>query len=204
MNRIHVYKQGAPGRPTLLLLHGTGGSETDLLEIAAHIDVSATIISVRGEVNENGWTRHFKRIGPFTFDQLDLTKRTIDLEKFIEWASSHYGFDRKNIIGLGYSNGANLLSSHMFNFPHSIKGAILLHPMSGGVIEKMPDLLNVPIFIGAGTNDTICPSDMTHDLHHKFVTAGADVTLSWHDFGHSISAQELQKATAWYLRHFDK
>ena len=204
MKRIHIFKQGLPNHPVLLLLHGTGGDENQLIDLALQIDNTASLLSLRGEVNENGLTRHFKRIGPLTFDQLDLNRRTDDLDKFLSWASLHYGFDRYNVIGIGYSNGANILSSYLFHFPKLIKGAILFAPMSGGTIEHRPDLFQLPIFIGAGYNDTICPQEMTLDLENKFKTSGADVSIFWHNSGHSITTEELQSAHAWYLRHFDK
>ncbi len=202
MERIHIYKQGAADHPVFLLLHGTGGSESDLIDIAHFIDAKATILSLRGEVTEDGLTRHSKRFGPMTFDQLDLNKRTHDLQHFIEWAAPHYGLDIHQIIGIGYSNGANLLASHMFRYPQAIKGAILFHPMSGGEISDVPNLFQLPIFIGAGNNDPICPPEMTADLQQKLQKFGANVSLSWHNYGHQLSYEEIQKAGSWYIKHF--
>lgn len=202
MERIHIYKQGNPFRPLILLLHGTGGDEKSLLDMAARIDKDAGILSLRGEVNEDGLNRHFKRLSLGVFDEVDLHKRTSDLEQFLDFAANKYGFPRHQIVGLGYSNGANLLASHLFKYPKSVQGAILLHPLSAGTIDKIPDLFGLPIFIGVGEEDPICPQEMTQKLFLQLHKTGANVTLSWHQFGHNLSTEEIQKASTWYQSFF--
>lgn len=125
---IHLYKKGT-SENTLLLLHGTGGDENDLLEIGNLIDSEANILSVRGNVVESGMNRYFKRLRPGVFDLDDLEKRTVELYEFINEASKKYEFDRNKVIAVGYSNGANIAASMLFSIENAIKGAILLRPM---------------------------------------------------------------------------
>jgi len=202
MERIHIFKQGQPKRPTLLLLHGTGGSEKNLIEIAAKIDPTASLLSLRGEVIENGQTRHFRRLAPGIFDEKDLVKRTDDLAVFIDWAAHVYALDRSRIVAFGYSNGANLAASHLLRFPHSLAGAILLHPLSAGQIDKLPAIENTPVFIGAGTDDPLCPLESTKRLTEQLKKAGAAVELNWFSHGHMLSSGELSAAADWYKRHY--
>jgi len=202
MERIHFHKQGNPERPTLLLLHGTGGTEHDLVPMAVRLDPGATIVSLRGAVIENGQYRHFKRLAPGVFDEIDLRKQTDNLETFLDEASQRYGFDRKKIVAFGYSNGANLVASHVFRYPNSLMGALLLHPLSAGPIESHPGLLGFPVFIGAGRDDPLCPVPLTVKLEQQLVTAGAHVETGWFDNGHRLSNEELNAASAWYKRHF--
>ena len=202
MERIHIFWKGSSAHPVLLLLHGTGGTEHDLLYVGSFLDDEASLLSLRGEVDEHGLSRHFKRLAEGIYDQADLDKRTQDLEDFINKAASKYGFPRDNIIGLGYSNGANLLGSHLFHFPGSIKGALLLHPKGFGSISAAIKMKDLPIFIGAGENDPICSSNDTISLTEHLKKAGASVFLSWHDAGHRLSHAELEAAYKWYAINF--
>jgi len=194
----HIYKEGKANRPTLLLLHGTGGTENDLLPIGNFIDPDGGILSVRGEVLENGMPRFFRRLAEGVFDLEDLVKRTEDLNTFINKAAEDYGFDRNNVIAVGYSNGANIAASLMFHYADTLKGAILLHPMVPVRDKGLPSLDGTSVFIGAGTNDPICPMDEAKDLKNLLESAGADVHVHWENFGHSLTQSEIQAAAAWY------
>lgn len=198
----HIYKEGKEGKPTLLLLHGTGGTENDLLPIGNFLDPDAGILSVRGEVLENGMPRFFRRLAEGVFDLEDLVKRTEDLNAFIDKAAADYGFDRKNVIAVGYSNGANIAASLMFNYDDALKGAILHHPMVPIRDKELPSLDGTAVFIGAGTNDPICPMDEAKDLQSLLEGAGADVQIHWENFGHSLTQTEIQAAAAWYQNKY--
>lgn len=126
----HIYKAGSrPDAPTLLLLHGTGGNENDLIGLASLIAPGAAVLGVRGNVSENGMPRFFRRLAEGVFDEPDLIARTAELGSFLDAAAEEYGFDRANVYALGYSNGANIAASLMFHQAGVFKGAILHHPM---------------------------------------------------------------------------
>lgn len=112
----HIFRKENLDKPTFLLLHGTGGDEKDLLALAHFIQPEYNVLSVRGEVNENGMNRFFKRLSEGVFDEVDLVYRTHQLKEFIDQASIDYGFDKKHVIALGYSNGANIAGSLLFHY----------------------------------------------------------------------------------------
>ncbi|MFO8070125.1 MAG: alpha/beta hydrolase [Alkalibacterium sp.] len=195
----HIFKKGTDlTNTTLLLLHGTGGTEQDLLPLAAQVDPQANVLSVRGNIDENGMFRYFKRLRPGVFDEADLKLRTEELKHFLSDAANEYGFDRNKIIAIGYSNGANIAGSLLFHDSNVLKGAILHHPMVPLRGLELPDLSGTPIFIGAGTNDPICASEESEELEHLLSNAGADVTLHWENHGHQLTGTEINVAKEWY------
>lgn len=194
----HIFKKGLDGKPTFLVLHGTGGNENDLLPIASHIDPDASILSVRGNVSENGMPRFFKRLSEGVFDMEDLKFRTEELNNFISEAAEEHGFDRTNVIAIGYSNGANIAGNLLFQYRDALKGAILHHPMVPDRKAELPDLTGIPVFIAAGTNDPICPAEESTDLEKLLKDAGASVELHWENFGHQLTTPEVEAAKAWY------
>ncbi|SDB86692.1 phospholipase/carboxylesterase [Pelagirhabdus alkalitolerans] len=194
----HIFKEGLPNHPTLLLLHGTGGSENDLLPIAEMIDPDANVLSVRGNINENGLSRFFKRLREGVFDEEDLVKQTDSLNDFLDQASQDYQFDREQVVAIGYSNGANIAGSLLFHYEKPLKGAILHHPMVPRRGLTLPDQNQLPVFIGAGTNDPLCPVDETKELDELLSNANAKVKVEWVDQGHQLSRQEVQSAKQWY------
>ncbi len=195
----HIFEKGTnPNKPVLLLLHGTGGNELDLLPLAEKIDGEASVLSVRGNVLENGMPRFFRRLAEGVFDEEDLQFRTKELYEFLDEASQKYGFDRKNIIAVGYSNGANIAASLMFHYADSLKGAILHHPMVPRRGIQLPDLTGTSVFIAAGTNDPICPSSESEDLKSLLEGANATVELHWENRGHQLTLDEVLAAAKWY------
>ncbi|MGJ9460567.1 alpha/beta hydrolase [Oceanobacillus sp. CF4.6] len=195
----HIFKKGNDqSTPTLLLLHGTGGTEEDLLQLAEIIDKDANVLSVRGNVLENGMPRFFKRLAEGVFDEEDLIFRTKELNEFLDEASVKYEFDRNNITAVGYSNGANIAASLLFHFTDALKGAILHHPMVPRRGIELPNLSDKNIFIAAGSNDPICPAQESEELKTLLENAGADVELHWENRGHQLTMDEVQAATAWY------
>ncbi|MBY6085633.1 alpha/beta hydrolase [Priestia flexa] len=197
----HIFKQGINSKkPVLLMLHGTGGTEEDLLPIAEMIDPEASVLSVRGSVLEHGMPRFFKRLREGVFDIEDLAARTKELNNFLDEAAEEYAFDRKNIIAIGYSNGANIAGSLLFHYEQSLKGAVLFHPMVPRRDIKVPNAQGIPIFIGAGVNDPICPADETKELTTLLQGAGATVDVHWESFGHQLTRTEVEAAKSWYRR----
>lgn len=187
---------------TLLLLHGTGGNEHDLLPIGKQIDPEANILSVRGQILENGMPRFFKRLKEGVFDEEDLIFRTHELKTFMDYASKHYDFDQNQVVGFGFSNGANILGSMLFHYEKAFKGAILSHPMVPIRHISLPNLKDVSIFIGASTNDPLVSEDETNELYHLFLDAHAQVKLHLGNDGHRLSQEEMTSIKAWYQSKF--
>lgn len=195
----HIFKEGTnPAKPVLLLLHGTGGTENDLLPLAAHIDSEASVLSVRGNVSENGMPRFFKRLSEGVFDMEDLKLRTEELHQFIADSAEQYGFDRSNVVAVGYSNGANIAANLLFTYENALKAAILHHPMVPNRDADIPSLNGTPVFIAAGTNDPICPAQESEDLEKLLADVGANVELHWEHQGHQLTMPEVEAAKVWY------
>ncbi|MDR7071317.1 alpha/beta hydrolase [Fictibacillus barbaricus] len=199
----HLFKKGTnETKPVLLLLHGTGGNEEDLLTLADMISSESSVLSVRGNVSENGMPRFFRRLSEGVFDEEDLIFRTKELHEFVNDAAMKYDFDRSNVVAVGYSNGANIAGSLLFHYEDSLKGAILHHPMVPRRGIELPDLSNLPIFIGAGKNDPICPPEETEELDKLLTEAGAAVHLKWEMMGHQLSRSEVEAAADWFNKNF--
>ncbi|MEK4146612.1 alpha/beta hydrolase [Robertmurraya sp. FSL W8-0741] len=195
----HIFNQGPDlSKPTLLLLHGTGGNELDLLPLAGRIDEDASVLSVRGNVLENGMPRFFKRLAEGVFDEEDLIFRTDELNQFLHNAAKEYGFDRDNLVALGYSNGANIAASLLFHHKNALRAAILHHPMVPRRGIELPDLTGKAVFIAAGTNDPICPSAESKELQSLLEDAKANVELHWENYGHQLTLGEVEAAAKWY------
>lgn len=199
----HIFHKGEnPERPTLLLLHGTGGNERDLIPLANLIDPTASYLSVRGNVLENGMPRFFRRLAEGVFDIEDLVFRTKELNDFLDEAAEKYDFDRNNIVAIGYSNGANIAGSLLFHYQDALKGAIIHHPMVPRRGIELPDLTGTKVFIGAGTNDPICPQEESVELKELLEKAKASVDIHWENRGHQLTMTEVQAAAEWYRKHF--
>ncbi|MGM0878673.1 MAG: alpha/beta hydrolase [Bacillota bacterium] len=195
----HIFNKGKDlTKPTLLLLHGTGGNELDLLPLAGRIDDEASVLSVRGNVLENGMPRFFRRLAEGVFDEEDLIFRTKELHEFLNEEAEKYDFNRDNIIAIGYSNGANIAASLLFHYQHSLKGAILHHPMVPRKGIDLPDLSGKSVFIAAGTNDPICSPMESSELQSLLEKANAEVELHWENRGHQLTVEEVEAAAQWY------
>ncbi|MGE7986742.1 alpha/beta hydrolase [Lysinibacillus fusiformis] len=195
----HIFYKGTDEtRPTLLLLHGTGGNEESLIGLAKEIDDTANILSVRGNVLEHGMPRFFRRLAEGVFDIEDLIMRTKELNDFLQEAAQQYSFDRQRIVAIGYSNGANIAASLLFHYEDVLAGAILHHPMVPRRGIELPKLSAIPVFIGAGTNDPMCTAQESEDLEALLSSAGATVTTNWFDFGHQLTIPEVHAAKEWY------
>ncbi|KQO10810.1 alpha/beta hydrolase [Paenibacillus sp. Leaf72] len=195
----HIYQQGTnAAAPVLVLLHGTGGTERDLLPLAGRIDPTASVLSIRGNVLENGLSRYFRRLAEGVFDEEDLVLRTKELHDFLDQAAVDYGFDRENLVAIGYSNGANIAGSLMFHYKDAFRGAILHHPMVPLRSVELPDMTGISCFIGAGRNDQMCPPQETEELQAMLSGAGAAVSVHWENYGHQLTGSEVEAAAAWY------
>src|SRR5213594_4986343 len=149
---IHEFVPGASDR-TLLLLHGTGGNERDLIPLGHELDPNAALLSPRGKVLENGMPRFFRRLAEGVFDLEDLKNRTNELADFVAAAAQHYGFAADKVVAVGYSNGANIAASMLLLRPKTLRGAVLFRAMVPLVPDTPPNLSAVRVWIGAGMND---------------------------------------------------
>lgn len=198
----YIYKEGKKEKPVFLILHGTGGDEHSLLALAEIIDPEASVLSVRGNILEHGMPRFFRRLAEGVFDMEDLAFRTKELLEFVNDKAAECQFDRDNIIAIGYSNGANIAANLLFEYEHSLKGAILHHPMVPNHEATVANQTGTKVFIAAGVNDPICPQQEATDLQSYLENAGANVTLEWESNGHQLTMNEVQKAKAWYESTF--
>jgi phospholipase/carboxylesterase len=193
---IHELVPGISDR-TLLLLHGTGGNERDLIPLGRELDPNAALLSPRGKILENGMPRFFRRIAEGVFDLEDLKIRTNELADFVAAAAQYYGFASNNVIAVGYSNGANIATSILLLRPEILSGAVLYRAMVPLVPENVPDLSSVRVWIGAGSEDPIIPTSETQRLVELLRSAGADVTLRFFNAGHGLTNSEVETAGRW-------
>ena len=182
---------------TLLVLHGTGGDENDLIGIGQAIAPGTAILSPRGNVLENGAPRFFRRLAEGVFDPKEVRSRAEELARFIRAAVITYRLDPDRIFALGYSNGANVASTIMLVEPGVIHAAILFRPMLVYEPIEKNDLDGSAVFISAGRMDPIVPTASVERLVELFQSAHADVTLEWQLAGHSLVPSEVREAADW-------
>lgn len=195
---VHRYLPGEDeSSPTLLLLHGTGGNEEDLIPLGQEVAPDAAFLSPRGKVSEYGAPRFFRRLAEGVFDQEDLLLRTHELAEFVEAASAEYGFDRSKLVAVGYSNGANVAASTILLHPGLLRAAVLFRAMVPFEPDLTPDLSGMPVFLAAGRMDRMIPPDNTQRLADILDEAGADVDLRWRDTGHPLTYEEVGEAKEW-------
>jgi phospholipase/carboxylesterase len=183
---------------TLVVLHGTGGDEDDLIGIGQAIAPGAAVLSPRGNVLENGAPRFFKRLAEGVFDPKEVRSRGEELARFIRTAISSYALDPDRVFALGYSNGANIASTVMFIEPALFQGAIQFRPMLVFEPDDHPDLSGVGVFISAGRMDPIVPTTSVERLAELFEASHADVTVKWQLAGHNLMPSEVREAADWF------
>jgi predicted esterase len=193
---IHEFVPGTSNR-TLLLLHGTGGNERDLIALGRELDSNAALLSPRGKVLENGMPRFFRRLAEGVFDLEDLKFRTNELADFVAAAAQHYGFASDQLVAVGYSNGANIAASMLLLRPEVLPTAILFRAMVPLHPDKEPNLSSVRVWIGAGTNDPIIPISETNALAALVRNARADVTIRYFQAGHELTMADVEAARDW-------
>lgn len=186
------------GRKTVfLLLHGTGGDENSLLPLAGALDGRASILSVRGNVRENGMPRFFRRFAEGVFDEEDLKFRTSELADFVVRTSSQAGFKLDSVVIVGYSNGANIGASLLLLRPEVARSAVLFRPMVPLRPGVLPDLAGKSVLISAGLRDSIVPKQSTIELESLLRRAGAEVKTVWTDGDHGITRPEVDGVRDW-------
>src|ERR687896_2696267 len=186
----HRFFPGESGA-TLLLLHGTGGDENDLVPLGRELAPGAAILSPRGKVSEYGAARFFRRLAEGVFDHEDLVYRTHELAQFVEAAAREYGFDPSRLVAVGYSNGANIAASLMLLHPRLLRAAVLFRAMVPFEPEEPVDLSGMPIFLAAGRMDRMIPPENTERLAEILQQAGAELDLRWRNTGHPLTYEEV-------------
>ena len=179
---------GAPGAPLILTFHGTGGTEDQFHSLAESLIPGAHVTSPRGDVNEGGALRYFRRTGEGVYDMADLARALAKMATFIAAEVARTGASR--VIGLGYSNGANILAATAMETPGALTDLILLHPLIPYRPAPQPGLDRKRVLITAGRRDPICPPALTQSLADWFTAQGATTRLVWHDGGHEIAGTE--------------
>jgi phospholipase/carboxylesterase len=199
---IHRFEPAAsPTAPTLLLLHGTGGDENDLLPLGPLLAPGAGLLSPRGSVLERGMPRFFRRFAEGVFDVDDVKRRAIELAVFVRGASAHYGFAMNAVIAVGFSNGANIAGAVLLLEPGLLRGAVLLRAQDvlggAGLGARRTALGNTPVFLAGGKSDPIVPVAETEKLAALLRARGADVTVRWDENGHAITEGDVDAARDW-------
>ena len=192
----HQFVPGQSER-TLLLLHGTGGNEHDLLPLGRELDPKAALLSPRGKVLENGNPRFFRRFPDGSFDLEDLQMRTDELADFILAGAEHYGVDRAKMVAVGYSNGANIATGILLRRPDVLRNAVLLRVLAPFQMGSLPDLSGTRIWISGGKQDEIIAPIEAQRLAEILKEAGAQVTAYMADAGHGLTNTELVLVKRW-------
>jgi len=187
---------------TLVLLHGTGGNEEDLIFLGKKIEPNASILSPRGKVLENGLPRFFRRLSEGVFDLEDLRIRSHELADFIQKCSLHYKFDLENTIAIGFSNGANISVSMLFLRPEVLQGAILFRAMVPFIPDPLPNLSSKKILLSAGLEDPIVSRNETENLFRLFQKTNAIITLKWQPSSHNLIQEDILVAKPWISYNF--
>ena len=203
---LHRFEPAPPGGggETLLLLHGTGGNENDLLPIGRTVAPGTALLAPRGRVLEHGMPRFFRRLAEGVFDVADLRARAHELADFVAHAAKRYAFDAARVVAVGFSNGANIASAVMLLRPECLAGSILLRPMvpfaPGGADPPATGapLAGRRVLVAAGRADPIVPASESEQLATLLSGAGAEVTLHWSPGGHTLDRSDLTAASAWW------
>lgn len=197
----HVYEPPAERNgPILLLLHGTGGDEHDLVPLAEVLAPSGGILSPRGKVLEHGMPRFFRRLAEGVFDIEDLKFRTNELADFMKAAAAHYEFDVQQLIAVGFSNGANIAASVLLLRPEVLNAAVLFRAMVPLVPDPLPSLSGTRVLLSSGRLDPFVRHSETERLAALLRNAGADVVLVWQTTGHELTQEDLAAAREWLLQ----
>jgi predicted esterase len=198
MDFVHVYQPPAtPGGPILLLLHGTGGNEHDLVPLAELLLPGAGILSPRGQVLERGMPRFFRRLAEGVFDIEDLKRRAAELADFIIDSAAAHAFSARDVIAAGFSNGANIAGALLLLRPDALGGGILFRAMVPLVPDTLPTLASTPVLISNGRVDPLVSAEQTEQLAALLRSAGADVTVAWQNSGHELTQADVITAREW-------
>jgi len=179
--------------PLFFVFHGTGGDENQFFELAGQLITGARVVAPRGDVSEGGALRYFRRTGEGVYDMDDLRMRTEQMVDFVKARKAEGSASR--VIGLGYSNGANILASVQFAEPDLFDATVLMHPLIPFAPPKA-DFAGKHILITAGQRDPIAPAAATQALQDYFGDNGAESRLFWHPGGHELRQEELRETQA--------
>jgi len=192
---LHRFEAGTdPSAPPVLLLHGTGGDENDLIPLGRQISPGSALLSPRGDVSEHGARRFFARLAEGVFDPAEVTRRTQALADFIATAAKHYRLDLTRLTAVGFSNGANIAATLLLLRPETMAAAVLLRPMVVLEPQQLPNLKGKRVFLSAGRVDPIVPSDHPGRLTQLLRRAGADVTLQTPAASHGLVPADFSGA----------
>ena len=199
---IHLFRAPASdGGPGLLLLHGTGGNERDLVPLADMLLPGAGILSPRGKVLERGMPRFFRRLAEGVFDIEDLKLRTAELGDFIAESARTHGFAARDVTAVGFSNGANIAGALLLLRPETLGGAVLFRAMVPLTPDTLPAMPATPVLISNGKTDPLVSAEETERLAALLRSAGADVTVSWQNSGHELTDRDVATAREWLAQH---
>lgn len=197
----HKFVPGKGSSTTLLLLHGTGGDENDLLPIGRALAPGAALLSPRGKVLEHGMPRFFRRLSEGVFDLEDVPLRANELAEFVREAGREYGFDPTRIFALGYSNGANIAAVAMLMHPDLLAGALLFRSMFAfeppALSQVLPQLPATPVMMISGRRDPIATPAAAERLAALLARAGAHVEVQWRESGHELTPEDFQAGKKW-------
>ncbi|WP_426314251.1 alpha/beta hydrolase [Methylobacterium fujisawaense] len=192
---IHRFEPGPDTARPLLLLHGTGGDENDLLPLGRMVAPEAALLAPRGGVSENGMPRFFRRLAEGVFDEADLRRRTGDLAAFVVASRARYGLGAP--LALGFSNGANIAASLLMLRPETLTGAVLIRPMVPFAEPPAADLAGRPVLILSGALDPIVPVENARRLAQQLSASGARVEHRILPAGHGLSQADVSQVLAW-------
>ena len=191
---VHRLKAGAPGKPILFTFHGTGGDENQFFDFGARLLPEATIVSPRGDVSEHGAARFFRRTGEGVYDMADLARATDKMAAYVSGLAAEYGASQ--VLGLGFSNGANILANVLIEHGDLFDAAVLMHPLIPFQPKDNARLEGRRVLITAGERDPISPAPVTKALADYFARQEAETTLEWHPGGHDIRPNEIEAIRA--------
>jgi predicted esterase len=192
----YEFVPGTSGR-TLLLLHGTGGDERDLLPLGRMVAPGDALVSPRGKVLENGMPRFFRRLAEGVLDVPDLLEKSHDMAEFLRLAAKEHGFDPSRVVALGYSNGANLAASILLQRPEALAGAALVRAMVPYQPDTVPDLSGKRVLLLAGRRDPYSGGAATETLAGLFRKGGAQVDVQVAEAGHELAQADVAAARGW-------
>lgn len=193
----YILEPGDGAGPVLLLLHGTGGDERDLVGLGKAVAPGATLLSPRGRVLENGMPRFFSRTTAGSFAFPDLPERTDELAEFVRAARRQHGLEGRPTVAVGYSNGANAATSLMLRHPGVLQGAALLRGMLPAPVPEGLDLSGTRVLLAAGRADQMIPAVMADELGRALRRHGADVTERWSPGGHGLGQDDVAALADW-------
>ncbi|PID14647.1 carboxylesterase [Sporosarcina sp. P34] len=192
----YIYNEKKKGAPVFVLLHGTGGTETDLVSLAELLHPEYNVLGIRGNVQENGMNRFFKRHGEGQYDWEDLEFRGNELYEFIVEKSKEYDFKLEDTVLVGFSNGSNIAIQMMLMQPGTFKKAALFAPLYPADVAKTHDFSDVDVFLSLGEGDPVVPESESERVIRLFKERGAQVTTAWVK-GHSLTQEVAQQAKNW-------